>query len=196
MKKFTKFKALISILAVITLIVTVGCSEQTNNDTSQSKTQIEKSTDKSSSQDNTVNEATNIDTGITVYFPDKNGEKLIAVKKQINPNREDKYLAAVQSLIDGPSSNKEGNYIMPKNTKVLSVNVDNNVATVDFSKEFKSNFTGGSTGEIMLIGSIVNTLTEFDAIKAVRFTVEGKEIDTLSGHLDLSSPQTRMKNLL
>ena len=68
---------------------------------------------------------------------------------------------------------------MPKDTQVLSVKVNNNIATVDFNKAFKTNFTGGSTGELMLIGSIVNSLTEFKDIKAVRFTVEGKVLEAL-----------------
>lgn len=84
--------------------------------------------------------------GVTIYFPDANGEKLIPTQRQINLNREDKYKAVVQALIDGPISDKEGIYIMPKDTQVLSVKVNNNIATVDFNKAFKTNFTGGSTG--------------------------------------------------
>ena len=85
---------------------------------------------------------------------------------------------------------------MPKDTQVLSVKVNNNIATVDFNKAFKTNFTGGSTGELMLIGSIVNSLTEFKDIKAVRFTVEGKVLEALDNHLDLTVPQERMGYLL
>ena len=74
--------------------------------------------------------------GVTIYFPDANGEKLIPTQRQINLNREDKYKAVVQALIDGPISDKEGIYIMPKDTQVLSVKVNNNIATVDFNKAF------------------------------------------------------------
>ena len=125
--------------------------------------------------------------GVTIYFPDANGEKLIPTQRQINLNREDKYKAVVQALIDGPISDKEGIYIMPKDTQVLSVKVNNNIATVDFNKAFKTNFTGGS---------IVNSLTEFKDIKAVRFTVEGKVLEALDNHLDLTVPQERMGDLL
>ncbi|MBQ5389910.1 MAG: GerMN domain-containing protein, partial [Anaerovibrio sp.] len=59
-----------------------------------------------------------------------------------------------------------------------------------------SGFVGGSTGEEMLVGSLVNTLTEFPEIKKVQILVEGKEIDSLSGHLDLSRPVERMPELI
>ena len=133
---------------------------------------------------------------ITVYFPDANGEKLLAAKRQIAAKGEDAYKAAVQSLIDGPKSDAEGISVMPKGTKLLGISVQDQTATVDFSSEFKRNFSGGSTGELMLIGSVVNTLTQFDGIKSVRFTVEGKSLDSLSGHMDLSAPQKRLDSLL
>ena len=79
---------------------------------------------------------------------------------------------------------------------LINILVNNNIATVDFNKAFKTNFTGGSTGELMLIGSIVNSLTEFKDIKAVCFTVEGKVLEALDNHLDLTVPQERMGDLL
>ena len=72
----------------------------------------------------------------------------------------------------------------------------NGTAVVNFSKELQTNFVGGSTGEEMLVGSIVNTLTEFSEVKNVHILVEGKNIETLSGHMDLSLPISRMTNVL
>lgn len=188
-------KTLMTALAVTTLLITAGCSEQTVTDPSSGK-QVEQSADTKIEKDvKSSQDAEKSEVGLNIYFPDANGEKLIAVKRQINPAREDKYAAAVQALIDGPTSDKEGIYIMPKGTKLLDIKVDNGVATVNFNKAFKTNFSGGSTGELMLIGSIVNTLTDFEDIKSVKFTVEGQELDSLAGHLDLSIPQSRMKNL-
>ena len=190
-----KLKSMLSILAISMLLIVAGCSEQSNNSSSPATTKIEQAMDKSSDTTTDKKEEKATISTVNIYFPDDNGEKLILSTRQINPKREDKYLATIQTLIDGPTSAKEGIYIMPKGTKILSVKIDNEIATVDFSKEFKSNFSGGSTGEVMLIGSIVNTLTEFDNIKAVRFTVEGRQLESLAGHLDLTTPQKRMENL-
>ena len=40
----------------------------------------------------------------------------------------------------------------------------------------------------MTVYSIVNTLAELPEIEMVRFLIEGEEIETLAGHLDLSEP--------
>lgn len=201
--KLKSVKGILAILAVSILTIASGCTEQATNLESSSSntttTQVNKDV-KSSSSSSAVNDAEQSSekkvAGVTIYFPDANGEKLIPTQRQINLSREDKYQAVVQALIDGPISDKEGIYIMPKDTQVLSVKVKDNIATVDFNKAFKTNFTGGSTGELMLIGSIVNSLTEFTEIKAVRFTVEGKVLEALDGHLDLTVPQERMGDLL
>lgn len=201
--KLKSVKGILAILAVSILTIASGCTEQaTNLESSSSNTttaQVNKDV-KSSSSSSAVNDAEQSSekkvAGVTIYFPDANGEKLIPTQRQINLSREDKYQAVVQALIDGPISDKEGIYIMPKDTQVLSVKVKDNIAIVDFNKAFKTNFTGGSTGELMLIGSIVNSLTEFTEIKAVRFTVEGKVLEALDGHLDLTVPQERMGDLL
>lgn len=192
--KYIKF--IMAMVIVCVLAITAGCTQQANNidSNSNNNTPIEKSSAIDSSSSELKVENKNL-AGVIIYFPDINGEKLIPAQRQINLNREDKYQAVVQALIDGPISDKEGIYIMPKDTKVLSVTVKNNIATVDFNQEFKTNFTGGSTGELMLIGSIVNSLTEFEDIKAVRFTINGKVLEALDGHLDLIAPQQRMEDL-
>ena len=70
------------------------------------------------------------------------------------------------------------------------------VACVSFSLLLVKDFVGGSTGEEMLVGSIVNTLTEFPEVKKVRILIDGKSVESLSGHMDLTEPLTRMKDLL
>ncbi|WP_317404304.1 GerMN domain-containing protein [Megamonas funiformis] len=199
--KIKSIKGLLAVLAISILTITSGCTEQGTNLEKSSFSSVQENVNKEVSSSSTS--ASDMEqanekkvSGVTIYFPDANGEKLIPTQRQINLNREDKYKAVVQALIDGPISDKEGIYIMPKDTQVLSVKVNNNIATVDFNKAFKTNFTGGSTGELMLIGSIVNSLTEFKDIKAVRFTVEGKVLEALDNHLDLTVPQERMGDLL
>lgn len=132
---------------------------------------------------------------IKVYYPDKQGMKLIAVKRTIKADGSDKYTEAIKSLLQGPRD-KGQIAVIPKQARLKSVTVKGDVAYVDFSQDLVKKFTGGSTGEEMLVGSVVDTLTEFPEIKKVQILVEGKEIETLAGHMDLSSPIARMAGLL
>jgi germination protein M len=65
-------------------------------------------------------------------------------------------------------------------------------AYVDFSPEISSNHTGGSLDEILTVYAIVDALTvNLADVTAVQILVDGKEVDTLAGHLDLRSPLAR-----
>lgn len=66
------------------------------------------------------------------------------------------------------------------------------LAFVDLSQELVSNHIGGSRAEELTVYSISNTLiANFPAINRVQFLVEGREIPTLAGHLDLTQPYGR-----
>lgn len=132
---------------------------------------------------------------IKVYYPNEQGTKLIAVKRQVTVGKTDKYTAAMNSLLEG-TKEKGQTAIIPKQAKLRSVKVENGVAKVDFSQEIVKNFVGGSTGETMLVGSVVDTLTEFPEVKKVQILVAGKPVETLAGHMDLSQPLSRMNDLL
>jgi len=61
------------------------------------------------------------------------------------------------------------------------------VAFVDLSQELISNHIGGSSAEELTVYSLSNTLiANFPAVKRVQFLVEGREVPTLAGHLDLT----------
>ncbi|MCD6193878.1 MAG: GerMN domain-containing protein [Candidatus Aminicenantes bacterium] len=71
------------------------------------------------------------------------------------------------------------------------------IAYVDFSREISEAQPYGATSEMLAIYSIVNTLTyNFKEIKKVFLLVEGRERETLSGHVDLSRPFLPMSDLI
>ena len=125
---------------------------------------------------------------VRVYFPDDAGINLVAVNRTVEIKDDaDKYLAAVNLLMNYPKE-KDLTTIFPKNAKVNDIKVENGTAFVDLDKNITKSFAGGSTGEELLVNSVVKTLTEFKEVKQVRFLIDGKEIETLSGHMDLSEP--------
>jgi spore germination protein GerM len=62
-------------------------------------------------------------------------------------------------------------------------------AYVDLSREASSAHTGGTRDELLTIYAIVNALTSnLPAVTSVQLLVDGKEVDTLAGHIDLRKP--------
>jgi len=97
-------------------------------------------------------------------------------------------MQALSELLKGPQSNLLSP--LPPGTKVRHFFLDREgTAYVDFGPELRKNHPGGSKAEILSIYSIVDTLAyNFEQIRRVQILIEGAEVDTLSGHLDLRKP--------
>ena len=70
-------------------------------------------------------------------------------------------------------------------------------AYVDLSRELSTSHTGGTMNELLTIYAIVNALTaNLPAVTSVQILVDGKEVETLSGHVDLRRPLAKNLDLV
>jgi spore germination protein GerM len=128
--------------------------------------------------------------GVTLYFSDQEGEYLIGEKREIIKREvvEDEAKEVIRELIKGP----KGRLLptLPSRTKLLSLQIEEQgVAKANFSKALSKDHPGGTSAEMATVYSIVNTLVlNFPRIKRVQFLVEGKEIESITGHLSLGQP--------
>lgn len=130
---------------------------------------------------------------VKLYFSDKNAEKLQLETRKLDVFGKGIARASILALIDGPTTDFSSP--IPNGTKLLNIYIKNGTCFVDFSKEFISNHSGGSAGELMTLYSITNTLTEFKSITGVQILVEGKSGKTL-GNVILDKPLKRDQNLI
>ena len=66
---------------------------------------------------------------------------------------------------------------------------------VDLSPEVASGHLGGSLDEALAVYAIVNALTtNLPDVTAVQILVDGKEVDSLAGHIDLREPLARSED--
>lgn len=91
-------------------------------------------------------------------------------------------------LIKGPRSGLLSP--LPPGTQLRQLYIDGRgIAYADFSAELRDHHPGGSDAELLTVYSIVDTLAcNFEQIKKVKILVDGSEVDTLAGHIDLRKP--------
>jgi germination protein M len=79
---------------------------------------------------------------------------------------------------------------IPEGTRLKNIYVsDAGIAFVDLSGEISSRHPGGSLGEILTVYSVVSALTEnLPAITGVQMLIDGRQVETLAGHIDLRRP--------
>lgn len=70
-------------------------------------------------------------------------------------------------------------------------------AFVDLSSEIAVRHAGGSSTELLTVYAIVNAVTaNLPAVQRVQILIEGREVDTLAGHVDLRRPLERDPSLI
>ena len=99
--------------------------------------------------------------------------------------------ALVVALLDGPVGESPLDTSIPRNSRLISVQVDQGIATVNLSAEFESGATGVPLAQ--KLAQIVYTLTEkATGIVGVLFEIEGEPIPILTGNgLVVEHPVTR-----
>jgi spore germination protein GerM len=128
---------------------------------------------------------------VLIYFPSSEGEGLDGEPREIfmtaAPGDRAKQILA--DLIAGPDQATRLRSI-PRGTRLRQVYVlENGTAYVDFSADLRQGMGGGSTGELLTVYSIVNSVVlNIPEIRRVGILIEGRPVETLNGHIDLSRP--------
>jgi len=121
---------------------------------------------------------------ITLYFPQGDAGYLVPEERIIGEDT-DMEKAAILALMAGPET--EGlSPSIPEGTALLAFRMEGKVAVIDFSEEIRTGHAGGSTGEMMTIFSIANTMGNLPTVERVQIRIEGREAETLLGHMDIS----------
>ncbi len=136
---------------------------------------------------------------VQVYFPSADGSEFVAEPRDIfdTVSPTDRAKQILSDLISGP----EGQDALPamlRGVRLRQVYVlDDGTAYADFSSELRDLSGGGTAQELMTVYAIVNSLAlNVPEIRRVGILIDGEEIETLSGHLDLRRPLAPRTDLI
>jgi len=135
---------------------------------------------------------------VILYFSLPGEEYLFPEEREIiassDPTSEARTI--LEELIKGPNSSSLSPTI-PPGTKVRAVYIKDGCIYVDFSSALAEDHPGGSTGELITVYSIVDTLlTNFPSQSKVQILIQGKPRETLSGHIDIRKPLSKNTDII
>lgn len=119
---------------------------------------------------------------IFVVSPDNGGDENNLIEKTVpitdagSPAR-----SAIIALLSAPGNP------FPQGTSLLHIRIENKIAYVDFSKEFKQ-FHGSSSQGAQVLNAILKTLGQFHTIDKVQILVDGAPVEDFGGDYDIKSP--------
>jgi hypothetical protein len=134
----------------------------------------------------------------TLYYGSSDGRALVPVRRDVPAAagvvEQGRQILNVQ-FQDAPQPYLQ---VVPKGTKLRAFYAtERGDAFVDLSGDVVSAHPGGSLTEMLTIYAIVNAITtNLPALQRVQILVEGKEVDTIAGHIDVRRPLERDTTLI
>jgi germination protein M len=88
----------------------------------------------------------------------------------------------IQTLIDQPAEQDGGalRNLIPPGTRINRIWIENSVAYLDLSEDFRFN-PMGMEGHRLQLEQLVRTATQFSTVDAVRFLIDGESVEFLGG---------------
>jgi spore germination protein GerM len=125
-----------------------------------------------------------------LYYVSMDGTRLTGVDREVSYSEGSTALA--QQIVNAQLAPVPAGLVsaIPLGTTLRALYLtEKGDAIVDLSKEASTAHPGGSLNELLTVYTIVNALTaNLPAVKAVQLLVDGKQVDTLAGHIDLRKP--------
>ena len=135
---------------------------------------------------------------VVLYFSDANERFLVPEKRYIpkEENDEAKAKDLVKALLEGSKTKLVSTF--PEGATLDNIRIDDKqTAYVSFDKNLIKQHPGGSASEMATIYSLTNTLMRnVNSIKMVKLLIDGKEVDSIRGHVDTRQPFIMNKDMV
>lgn len=128
---------------------------------------------------------------VNLFLLDTTTLKLVPIKTERRLHRElrPRLSQVVKALIQETPPNFRNT--IPRGTELNEVYIDSQqTAYLDFSSHLSDGHIGGTTAEFLTVTAILKTVFDAfpDDIKQVQILIDGEEVKTIAGHLNLSQP--------
>ena len=134
----------------------------------------------------------------TLFYSSADGEALVPVRREVALAEgmvpQAREILAAQ-LLGAPEPYAS---VIPEGTALRAFYAtERGDAFVDLSPEVSTRHSGGSFSELLTVYAIVNAVTaNLPSVQRVQILIDGREVDTLAGHVDLRRPLEKDSSLV
>jgi spore germination protein GerM len=129
----------------------------------------------------------------TLFYGAPDGQTLLPARREV-PLAEGVLAQGRQILLAQLAPPPDGQVsVIPAGTQLRAFYVtERGDAFVDLSAEVSTAHPGGSLTELLTVYAVVNAVTaNLPAVQRVQLLVDGQEVDTIAGHVDVRRPLAR-----
>lgn len=134
----------------------------------------------------------------TLFYATAEGDALVPVRREVPlaARLEDQGRQILIAQL-APAPQPYVSAIPPGTTLRAFFITERGDAFVDLSREVSTAHPGGSLTELLTVQTLVNAvIANLPAVQRVQIMVEGREVDTIAGHVDVRRPLARDTSLV
>ena len=123
-----------------------------------------------------------------LFFPSLSARKLVAESRPVKwaAAEDDRVRQVLLALAEGPPPGLGRPLAASSNVRAVFLTLEG-TAYVDFSNDLLHGINPGIETECLSVYSIVNSITtNIPSVKRVKILIQGQEVETLGGHVDLT----------
>jgi spore germination protein GerM len=129
---------------------------------------------------------------VTLFFSRDDAQGFVGETRSIptGSRRDEEVETVIAELLEGPQA-KTAVSAFPRGTQLRRAYYDDRerVLYLDFNSAMVSELNAGSAAELALLGSLLRTVAiGFPEVASVQILIDGLEVETLGGHVDLTRP--------
>ncbi len=134
-----------------------------------------------------------------LFFASEDGRNLVAVEREV-PLAEG-LVAQARAVVEAQLAEAAPTPLagtIPTGTTLRGLYLsDRNAVFVDLDNTIRGKHPGGSMNELLTVYTIVNSVTvNLPDVGQVQLLIDGREVDTLAGHVDLRQPLRKNEALI
>lgn len=119
-----------------------------------------------------------------IYYSDDQLLNIVEEIREIQYGSKEELVEAIWRELQSPQNTE---YIaIWQNYKLKQIKLDNGAVILDLSTTTLPQL--GSSGEVIAVQTLINSLSQIDGIKSIQILIDGKIKETLSGHVSIDKP--------
>lgn len=136
------------------------------------------------------------ETSLKLYYYDPIGRELVPVQEKIMLPKDN--TLAVEKIIDTLKNPPQKSLFPPlnSNTTIRSVNIKNNLCTIDLNDESTKFVELSVRKEAIRVYGLVNSITELPAINSVQILIDGKKKTYFNHYIRIDKPLSHYSGVL
>lgn len=135
-------------------------------------------------------------TSLSLYFASPEGTQLVKEMRNVHYSTNTALeKVVVEELIKGPV-NTRLQPVIPSNTKILGIQTENGICTINFDAAFNQATEGSTASAETAVYAVVNALCDVCKVKEVRIQVEGSTEVSFRGEMALDEGFSRNAGII